>query len=80
MEICECGKLPNHHPSEHYREKRDALMQRVEAFMDEVYPADIFKSEFNRKQVALIAACFVLDNHAPEIHAWKLAGALEKSK
>lgn len=62
MEICECGNpAEKHHPSEHYRQKRDALMAKVEAFMDEVYPADIFVSDFNRKQVALIAACYILD-------------------
>ena len=62
MEICECNnpKTP-HHPSIHYAEKRDALIARIEEFALEKYPKFIFGDSFNRKQVALIAACFILD-------------------
>ena len=62
MEICEC-KLPAtpHHPSLHYAEKRDALMEKVKVFMLNIYPPEIFGDSFNRRQVELIAACFVID-------------------
>ena len=41
-------------------EKRDALMLEVEKFMDYVYLVEIFGQTFDRKQVALIAANFIL--------------------
>ncbi len=42
-----------------FAEKRDALMVKIDAFMDEVYPKD-FISNFNRKQVVLICACYIV--------------------
>ncbi len=65
MEICECGTPQwEHHPSLHYAQKRDELIVHAHKFIDEVYPHDIFGETFNRKQVELIAACFVLEMRA----------------
>lgn len=65
MDICECPNPPEpHHPSLHYAQKRDALMIRIDEFTERVYPRDIFGGTFDRKQVALIAACFILDEQA----------------
>ena len=62
MEICECGNpAEEHHPSWHYAQKRDALMERIDKFMDKVYPEWLMGPTFNRKQVACVAACFILD-------------------
>jgi hypothetical protein len=68
MTHCDCGNPPTaHHPSLHYAEKRDAVMSKVEEFMEAVYPAHVFGDTFNRQQVALIAACFVIDGEASDV-------------
>jgi hypothetical protein len=67
MKVCECGEEPKHHPSVHFARKRDALMEQVKEFMDTVYPTHIFGETFNRRQVELVAACFVLREEAREL-------------
>lgn len=63
MEICNCGTPSiEHYTSWHYAQKRNAIMLTSKEFMDRIYPADIFGQTFDRKQVELLIACFILDN------------------
>jgi len=63
METCNCQEIDGpHHPSEHYAQRRNAWMTKVKDFMDRVYPADIFVSiNEHRQMFQCIAACFVLE-------------------